>query len=105
MSKVCIRFIDTPIVLREEHYYQSPSPNANEDGYWLRTLTEYSDFEIIEALNLAYPKIKIEKEFRGADGFLRRITIIKVKEMAFNQGLPVNFFDWNLQEYDIDAKE
>lgn len=105
MSKVYIQFIDTPIVLREEHYYQSPSPNANEDGYWLRTLTEYSDFEIIEALNLAYPKISIEKEFRGADGFLRRITTITVKEMAFNKGLPANFFDWNLQEYDIDAKE
>lgn len=105
MAKVYVRFIDTPIVLREDFYYQSPSPNANEDGYWLRTLKEYRDFEIIEALNLAYPKMKIEKEFRGADGFLRRITTLTVKEMTFNQGLPVNFFDWNLQEYDSDSEE
>ena len=105
MSKVYVRIRDTFIVLRKELYYQSPSPNANEDGYWLRTLTEYSDFEIIKGLNLAYPKIMIEKEFQGNDGFLRRITTIMVKEMAFNQGLPTNFFDWNLQEYHNNSEE
>lgn len=104
MSKVYVRIRDTLIVLRKDLYYQSPSPNANEDGYWLRTRTEYSDFEIIEALNLAHPKIEIEKEFR-ADGFLRRITIVKVKEMAFNQGLPTNFFEWNLHEYHNTSEE
>ena len=105
MSKVYVRIIDTLIVLREELYYQSPSPNANEDGYWLRTLTEFSDFEIIKELNLAYPKIVIQKEFKGADGFLRRITTITTKELAFNQGLPTNFFDWNLQEYHSGSEE
>ena len=97
MGKVYVRVTGLPRVIREELYYQSASPNLNEEGYWLRTVAEYNQFELIEGLNLAYPKVCEEKEYR-ADGFLRRIEIITIKEMAFNQGLPPNFFDWNTME-------
>lgn len=98
LTKIYGRPTDIPHIFREEHYYKSKSPNANEDGYWLRLVEEYRDFVPIETLGIAYPKTYESKEYRP-DGFIRRNEIITIIEMAFNQGLPSNFFDWNLQEY------
>ena len=36
---------------------------------------------------------------------MRRTARITILEMEFNQGLPVGFFEWNLQEYCNTAKE
>jgi len=105
MAKIYVRCGDDFAVIREELYYQSPSPNANEAGYWLRTVAEYSQFETLETLSLAHPRVGIEKEYRRADGFLRRITVITIQDMAFNQGLPPDFFDWDLQEYRTPSEE
>lgn len=98
-TKVYIRFSPLPEVFREEYYFQSESPNADMDGYWLRTRTAYSDFQVIEDLNLAIPKVRIHKEFRP-DGWLHRQTVYTIKEMNFNLGFPDHFFD--LQETDLD---
>lgn len=103
MAKVYVRNTDIPESFREEYYYKSESPNANKDGYWLRSVKEYSNFVHLKTIGIAYPKIAIEKEYR-ADGFLRYIEIITIIDMAFNQGLPANFFDWNIREYLIDTK-
>ena len=103
-AKVYVRVTEVPEVFREEHYYQSESPNADEDDYWLRTVAEYADFVRLEKLGIAYPKIAKEKEYRP-DGFLMRIEIITIKEMAFNQGLPPNFFDFNPEELEIEGIE
>ena len=104
LTKIYVHPTDIPQIFREEHYYKSESPNANEDGYWLRLVEEYRDFVPIETLGIAYPKIFEAKEYRP-DGFMRRNEIITIIEMAFNQGLPSNFFDWNLQEYLNTSKE
>lgn len=103
-TKTYVRFSDIPQIFREEHYYKSESPNANEEGYWLRLVEEYRDFVYLEKLGIAHPKIFEAKEYR-ADGFMRRTTRITILEMEFNQGLPANFFDWNIREYLIDTKE
>lgn len=87
-----------PEVFKEEFYYKSSSPHANTEGYWLRLVRTYSNFEQVETLNIAIPKVREEKEFRGADRFMRRHTVITIKEMDFNLGLPINFFDWNVSE-------
>ena len=103
-TKTYVRIENVPQIFREEHYYKSESPNANEDGYWLRLVKEYKDFVYFETLGIAHPKFFEAKEYR-ADGFMRRATSIAIIEMEFNQGLPANFFDWNLQEYYIDSRE
>ena len=104
LKKTYVRPADIPQIFREEYYYKSESKNANEDGYWLRLVEEYRDFVPIETLGIAYPKFFEAKEYRP-DGFMRRNEIITIIEMAFNQGLPSNFFDWNLQEYRNTSKE
>jgi len=104
LTKTYVRIADIPQIFREEHYYKSESPNANEDGYWLRLVEEYRDFVYFQTLGIAHPKIFEAREYR-ADGFMRRSTSITIIEMEFNQGLPANFFDWNIQEYLIDSKE
>ena len=104
LTKIYVHPTDIPQVFREEHYYKSESPNANEDGYWLRLVEEYRDFVPIETLGITYPKIFESKEYRP-DGFMCRNEIITIIEMAFNQGLPSNFFDWNLQEYRNTSEE
>ncbi len=97
LAKTYVRLADVPQIFREEYYYKSESPNANEDGYWLRLVEEYSDFVHLETLGIAHPKRFDAKEYRS-DGFMRRATTTTVLEMAFNQGLPAHFFDWNIQE-------
>lgn len=91
-----------PEVFREEYYYQSDSPHADEEGYWLRVVNQYRDFERIPDLNIAFPKVREEQEFRAVDRFMRFHTIITIKEMDFNLGLPTNFFDWNEAELNAD---
>ena len=87
-----------PQVFREEFYYQSQSPQMDEDGFWLRSVYDYRDFEKVENLNIAVPKVKEMKEFRDVDGFMRFHSIITVKERNFNMGFPTNFFDWDESE-------
>ena len=94
MTKIYVSVVGLPKVLREEFYYQYPSPNANEERYWLGTVGEYSDFSTIDKLSIVVPKVYEEKEYRK-DGFLRRITKVTIQEMVFNQGLPATFFDWD----------
>ncbi len=104
LTKTYVRLSEVPQVFREEHYFKSESPTANEDGYCLRLVQEYSDFAYLEPLGIAHPKVFESKEYR-ADGFMRRTARITILEMEFNQGLPVGFFEWNLQEYCNTAKE
>ena len=102
LKKVYVRISPLPEVFREEYYFQSDSPNANADGYWLRLRREYSDFYTVEGLNLAVPKVRVHKEFRS-DGLLHRQTVYTIQEMNFNLGLPDNFFEW--QETDLQDDE
>ena len=44
-----------------------------------------------------------EQEYRGSDGFMRRRTVMVIKEMDFNLGLPDNFFDWDEAEITNDS--
>ena len=82
-----------PEVFRQEYYYQSESPQADAEGYWLRTTTDYRDFETIKTLNLAFPMVRETKEFRDSDGFMRRHSVYTIKEADFNLGVSENFFD------------
>ena len=103
---VYVRFVaGVPQVFREEFYYQSQSPRMDEDGFWLRSVYDYSDFEIVENLNIAVPKVKEMKEYRNVDGFVRFHSVITIKEMKFNVGFPAKFFDWNEAELTNDAGE
>ena len=97
MAKVYVSVTKLPKVIREELYHQSESPNANEDGYWLQSVAEYSHFVHVETLGIFVPQVYQEKEYR-TDGFLRRITKVTIEEMTFNKGFPSNFFDLNLEE-------
>lgn len=94
LAKVYVRSSSLPEIFREDYYFQSESPNANAEGYWLRARTDYSDFQVVNELNIAVPKVRIHEEFRH-DGWLHRRTIYTLKEMNFNIGLPENFFDWS----------
>lgn len=91
-----------PEVFREEFYYQSTSTRADAEEYWLRMVKIYRDFEWVSALNISFPKVREEQEFRSTDGFMRRHAVYMIKEMDFNLGLPVNFFDWNEAELNSD---
>ena len=96
--KIYVRIKDgLPEVFRQEAYYRSESPLADTEGYWLVLLNEYRDFEWIPTLSITLPKVREEKEFR-ADGFMRRHSILTIKEMNFNLGFPTNFFDWDESE-------
>lgn len=95
-EKVYVRLTDgVPEVFREEFYYRSNSPNADAEGYWLRLVKMYRDFERVEALNLAFPKVREKQEFRGKDGFMRMHALLTITDMDFNLEFPVNFFDWD----------
>lgn len=98
-TKIYVRFSPLPEVFREEYYFQSESPNADAEGYWLRASAEHSDFQAIANLNLTIPKVRIYKEFRP-DGWLHRQAVYTVKGMDFNLGFLDRFFD--LQETDLD---
>ena len=91
-----------PEVTREEIYYKSDSPHADAEGYWLRLVSIYSDFERVDSLNITVPKVHEQQEFRGSDGFMRRRTIMVIKEMDFNLGLPADFFDWDKSDLNDD---
>lgn len=91
-----------PEVFKEEFYYQSESPLSDPEGYWLRLTKTYSDFEHDNVLNITVPKVREEHEFIGTDGFTRRRTLMTIKEMDFNLGFPVGFFDWNEAELNSD---
>lgn len=96
--KVYVRIKDgLPEVFQKEFYHRSESPHTDTEGYWLVLLNEYRDFEWIPTLSMTLPKVRDEKEFR-ADGFMRRHSILTIKEMDFNLGLPENFFDWDESE-------
>ena len=98
-AKVYVRFNKgLPEIFRQEYHYKSESPLADEEGYWLRSATDYSDFETIETLNISFPKVRETQEFRGVDGFMVRKSIYTVIEMDFNVGLPTNFFDWDASD-------
>ena len=95
-AKVYVRLkAGLPEVFREEYYYQSSSPHADAEGYWLRLLKLYRNFERIETLNIAFPKVREDQEFRDVDRFMRMHSVVTIKEMDFNLGLPTNFFDWD----------
>ncbi len=103
---VYVRFVTgVPQVLREEFYYKSQSPRMDKDGFWLRSVYNYSDFETVENLNIAIPKVKEMKEYRNVDGFVRFHSVLTIKEMNFNVGFPANFFDWNEKELTNDNGE
>ena len=87
-----------PEVTHEETYYKSDSPLADAEGYWLRLVNIYGDFERVDGLNITVPKVREEQEYRGSDGFMRRRTVMVIQEMDFNLGLPINFFDWDESE-------
>lgn len=98
-AKVYVRFNKgLPVIFRQEYHYKSESPLADEEGYWLRSATDFSDFEIIETLNISFPKVREEHEFRGVDGFMVRKSIYTVIEMDFNVGIPDSFFDWDASD-------
>lgn len=102
-SKIYVRIQDgLPEVTREETYYKSDSLQADAEGYWLRKVTMYSDFERVESLNITVPKVREEQEFRGSDGYMRRRSLMIIKEMDFNLGLPMNYFDWDFSELNND---
>ena len=99
LAKVYVRSSSLPEVFREDYYFQSDSPNANAEGYWLRVRTEYSDFQYVSDLNITVPKKRVRTEFRS-NGWLQRQTVYTIKEMSFNLGLPEYFFE--IQETDLD---
>lgn len=103
---VYVRFVTgVPQVFREEFYYKSQSPRMDKDGFWLRSVYNYSDFETVENLNIAIPKVKEMIEYRNVDGFLRFHSVFTIKEMNFNVGFPANFFDWDEKELTNDNGE
>ncbi len=103
---VYIRFVSgIPQIFREEFYYQSQSPRMDKDGFWLRVVYDYRDFEIVGNLNIAIPKVKETKEYRNVDGFVRFHSVLTIKEMNFNVGFPANFFDWDEKELTNDNGE
>lgn len=59
------------MVFKEEFYYQSESPYADTEGYWLRKIDMYRDFELVEALSIAFPRVREAREFRSSDRFMR----------------------------------
>jgi len=96
---VYVRFVaGVPQVFREEFYYKSQSPRMDKDGFWLRSVYNYSDFETVENLNIAIPKVKEMIEYRNVDGFVRFHSVLTIKEMNFNVGFPEDFFDWDEAE-------
>ena len=96
--KLYIRFVEAvPEVFQEEFHYQSESPIADEDGYWLRVKNLYSDFESVPSLNIRFPRHHVAKYYES-DGWQRRQEIVSIKEMNVNLGLPANFFDWTEEE-------
>ena len=102
-AKIYVRLKDgLPEVFREEYYYQSDSLNADGEGYWLRLVKMYRDFERVPSLNIRVPKVREDQEMRGKDGVIRLHTVITVKEMDFNIGLPQNYFYWSESELDTD---
>ena len=102
-AKIFVRLNDSlPEVFRVEYYSKSDSPNADEEGYWLRLIKLYRDFERVPGLNIMVPKVREHQEMRGKDGRIRIHKIITIKEMDFNLGLPQNYFDWNEDELNTD---
>lgn len=102
-ATVYVRFNNgLPEIFRQEYYYQSKSPLADNKGYWLRSATDYSDFEMIETLNISFPKVRSVREFRSADGFIIRNSVYTITEMDFNLGIPDSFFDWDETELTYD---
>lgn len=97
MVHVCLKN-KLPEVFKEEFYYQSESPHADAEEYWLRKVNLYRDFEQVEALSITFPKVREVREFRNTDRFMRHHSILIIKEMDFNLGLPANFFDWDESE-------
>ena len=86
-----------PEIFQKETYYRNESPHTDTEEYWLLYLKKYRDFEWVPALNITFPKVREEKEFRS-DGFMHRHTILTIKEMDFNLGVPTDFFDWDESE-------
>ena len=85
-----------PEVFREEIHFKYDSPFSDPEGYRLFSVRLYSDFERVEALNIAVPKVIEEQLFSLREKeFLRRRIVVQIKEMDFNLELPVDFFDWN----------
>ena len=101
LTKVFVRSLPSPQVFREEYYYKSESPNANGEGYWLTVRYKYSDFQMVNDLNFAVPKVRLIEEF-DSDGWLRRRNIYVLKEMNFNIGFPEGFFDLHVNDFDND---
>lgn len=105
-AKVYVRLnMGLPEVYREEYYFRGDSPQADADGYWLAIVYTYSDFELVEALNISIPKVREDRQFRKVDGFMRRHAIMIIKEMDFNLDLPSNFFDWEETELSESAEK
>ncbi len=92
-----------PEVYREEFFYLSDSPHADAEGYWLRKVNMYRDFESVEELNITVPKVRELQEFRGKDMFMRHHGIMVILEMDFNLGLPDHFFDWDEKDITLDS--
>ena len=83
-AKIYVRLRDgLPEVFREEFYYQSDSPHTDAEGYWLRQIKMYRDFERVATVNIAFPKVREIQEFRDVDGFMRTHTIATIKELGF----------------------
>ena len=99
--KVYVRASSIPEVFREDYYFKSDAPIANADGYWLRLRKDYSDFQVVDELNIAVPKVRVHKEF-ASDGWQRRQSVYTLKEMRFNLGLPEHFFDIQYTDLDDD---
>lgn len=94
-AKVYVRLKNgLPEVYREEFYFKGDSPQADAEGYRLGVVYTYSDFQWVEALNISVPRVRENRHFRKIDGFMRFHSIMTIKEMDFNLGLPANFFDW-----------
>lgn len=90
-----------PEIFRKESYYRSEPPHTDTKEYWLLFLKEYHNFEWVPELNITFPKVREEKEYRP-DGFIHSHTILTIKEMDFNLGFPTNFFDWDESELNDD---
>ena len=92
-----------PEVYQVKYYYLSDSPRADEEGYWLREINIYSDFEWVEELNINVPKVRELQEFCSEDEFMRHHGILMIKEMNFNLGLPDDFFECDVKEMSNDS--
>lgn len=87
---------DLPEVFQEEMYHKLDSSLSDTEGYRLSSVRNYSNFERVEALNIALPKVIEECLFSFSDDeFLERRIIVKIKNMDFNLELPPNFFERN----------